>query len=244
MQALLDEEQSWGVSELSAYGDFRRRVEALKSDLCDRLYALKSQGARIAAYGASAKGSTLLNYFGIGRDTLEFVVDRSTVKQGHYTPGSHLPIHAPEKLLEEMPDQVLLLTWNFADEIVRQQQEYRRRGGRFLIPIPELRVAKTTPERDTMRLTQTILPGAYVIEPELREDDRGFSAPLGVTRVRVARTGTAPGSMQRFVQPPCRYAPRHALPGRASYGGETGTMHGRRHPRCPARPATFLSNIP
>jgi SAM-dependent methyltransferase len=141
VQALLDEEQSWGVNELAAYSDFRRRVETLKSELCDRLYVLKKQGARIAAYGASAKGSTLLNYFGIGRDTLEFVVDRSTVKQGHYTPGSHLPIHAPEKLLEEMPDQVLLLTWNFADEIVRQQREYRRRGGQFLIPIPELRVA-------------------------------------------------------------------------------------------------------
>jgi SAM-dependent methyltransferase len=141
VQVLLDEEQAWGVNDPDCYGDFRRQVEALKTELCERLQALKKQGARIAAYGASAKGSTLLNYLGIGRDTLEFVVDRSTVKQGHYTPGSHLPIHAPEKLLEEMPDQVLLLTWNFADEIVRQQQEYRRRGGRFLIPIPELRVA-------------------------------------------------------------------------------------------------------
>ncbi len=138
---LLDEERSWGVSDLSAYGDFRRRVEALKGELCDRLHTLKSRGARLAAYGASAKGSTLLNYFGIGSELLDFVVDRSTVKQGHYTPGSHLPIYAPEKLLEEMPDQVLLLTWNFADEIVRQQQEYRQRGGRFLIPIPTVRVA-------------------------------------------------------------------------------------------------------
>ncbi len=141
VRALLDEERSWGVNDVAAYADFRRRVEALKTELCERLHALKRQGARLAAYGASAKGSTLLNYFGIGRDMLEFVVDRSTVKQGHYTPGSHLPIHAPERLLEEMPDQVLLLTWNFADEIVRQQQEYRRRGGCFLIPIPELRVA-------------------------------------------------------------------------------------------------------
>jgi hypothetical protein len=141
VQALLDEERAWGVNEPSAYAQFRQRVERLKKELCDRLSALKRQGARVVAYGASAKGNTLLNYCGIGGDVLEFVVDRSIVKQGHYTPGSHLPIHSPEKLLEEMPDQVLLLTRDFAEEIVRQQDEYRRRGGHFLIPIPELRVA-------------------------------------------------------------------------------------------------------
>jgi len=82
----------------------------------------------------------LLNYFGIGAETLDFVVDRNTHKQNHYTPGGHLPIYAPEKLLESMPDYVLLLTWNFAEEILNQQAEYRRGGGRFIIPIPELRV--------------------------------------------------------------------------------------------------------
>jgi len=94
-------------------------------------------GAGLAAYGASAKGSTLLTYCGIGRETLDFVVDRSTVKQGLFTPGTHLEILPPEALVERRPDYVLMLTWNFAEEILEQQATYRKRGGRFIIPVPE-----------------------------------------------------------------------------------------------------------
>jgi SAM-dependent methyltransferase len=137
---LLAEEEEAGIASVEFYRGFGGRVEGLRRDLLQLLGELKGQGRRIAVYGASAKGSTLLNYFGIGRETLEYVVDRSTVKQGHYTPGTHLPIYAPERLLADQPDYVLLLTWNFADEILRQQEEYRRRGGRFIIPVPEVRV--------------------------------------------------------------------------------------------------------
>jgi SAM-dependent methyltransferase len=134
---LLGDEADGGLNDVSFYRDFGERVERLRDKLVSLLGGLKQEDHRIAAYGASAKGSTLLNYFGIGREMLDFVVDRSTAKQGRYTPGTHLQIYSPEKLLEEMPDYVLLLTWNFAEEILSQQSEFRRRGGRFIVPIPE-----------------------------------------------------------------------------------------------------------
>ncbi len=137
---LLAEEAKWVESE-EFYLGFGTRVARLRRELVGLLEQLKSDNKRIAVYGASAKGSTLLNYFGIGSEVLEYVVDRSTVKQGHYTPGTHLKICHPEKLVEDQPDYCLLLTWNFADEILEQQHEYRANGGKFIIPIPELRVA-------------------------------------------------------------------------------------------------------
>ena len=140
VRGMLAEEAGWGVAQAEFYRDFGAQVECLRRDLLQLLDKLKAEGNNIAVYGASAKGSTLLNYFGIGRETLDFVADRNPAKQGLYTPGTHLPIYAPERLLEVMPDYVLLLTWNFEEEILAQQAEYRKRGGRFIVPIPEVRV--------------------------------------------------------------------------------------------------------
>lgn len=134
---LLREEQASGLTGAQPYQAFAAQVAVIREQLTELLDKLKSDGARVAAYGASAKGSTLLNFCGIGNERIEFVVDRSTEKQGRFTPGTHLQIHAPEHLLTEQPDYTLLLTWNFAEEILAQQAEYRRRGGRFIVPVPK-----------------------------------------------------------------------------------------------------------
>jgi hypothetical protein len=128
------------MRRLPYYADFARRVDALKGELTGLLRQLKDEGARVAAYGAAAKGATLLNFFGIGRETIDFVVDRSPHKQGHLVPGAKLPILSPDELARRQPAYTLLLTWNFEREILAQQAAYREKGGRFIVPIPSVRV--------------------------------------------------------------------------------------------------------
>ena len=133
---LLEAERAAGVTDVGYYRDFSLRVRGVREDLRRMLSSLKRQGSRVAAYGAAAKGTILLNYSGIGSETLDWVADRNVHKQGLFVPGVHVPIVGPERVLEDMPDYVMLLPWNFKDEILEQQSEYRRRGGRFIIPIP------------------------------------------------------------------------------------------------------------
>jgi SAM-dependent methyltransferase len=140
VHALLAEERQRGMNQVFFYRDFARRVLVLKEKLVSLLSRLKKEGNRLAAYGAAAKGSTLLNTFGIGRETLDFVADRSVHKQGLYLPGVRIPIVRPEQLVREVPTHTLLLTWNFADEILRQQADYRAKGGKFIVPIPDVTV--------------------------------------------------------------------------------------------------------
>jgi len=136
VRSALQSEFNHGLQEFSFYRNFQEDVERLRDELVALLTSLKGAGHSIAAYGASAKGSTLLNYTGIGLDLLDFVVDRNTHKQGKFMPGQHIPIHGPEHVLSHRPDFLLLLAWNFAEEIMTQQAEYKELGGRFIVPVP------------------------------------------------------------------------------------------------------------
>lgn len=137
VQRLLVEEAEAGVNEYSYYQGFGSAARRIRKGLGELLADLKSQGKTIAGYGAAAKGTILLNYVKAGRETIDFVVDRNVHKQGKYVPGVRIPIDEPGRIIREMPDYVLLLPWNFKDEILTQQASYREQGGRFIIPIPE-----------------------------------------------------------------------------------------------------------
>jgi SAM-dependent methyltransferase len=138
--AVLARERAAGLFDRATYDRFRASVDANRDRTLNLLRRLKRDGKRVAAYGASARGNTLLNYYGIGADLLDYVVDKNPLKQGLHCPGSRLPVYAPEKLLADRPDYLLVLAWNFADEILRQQAAYRAAGGTVILPLPELMV--------------------------------------------------------------------------------------------------------
>jgi hypothetical protein len=133
-------EHDAGIASPERLRRFARDVEAQRASLLDLLHGLRSEKKSLAGYGAPAKGNTMLNYCGITTDLLPYTVDKSPLKVGLFTPGSHIPVLAASELLARQPDYCLILAWNFADEIRRQQAEYARRGGRFVLPLPRPRV--------------------------------------------------------------------------------------------------------
>lgn len=138
--ALLEQEEAVGLTTSAPYERFGEDVARLRRDIPGLLRSLRAAGHRIAAYGAPAKGNTLLNACAIGRDVIEFTVDRSPHKQGLLTPGARLPVREPEALVREMPDYTVILPWNIADEIVGQQSAYLKNGGAFIVPVPTPRI--------------------------------------------------------------------------------------------------------
>ena len=137
VETWLERERERGLFEETTYDSFRERVERNRERLLEILRGLRGGGDRIAGYGASARGNTLLNYCGIGPDLLDYVVDRNPLKHGLHTPGMHIPVVDVDRLHDDPPAYLLLIAWNFADEIVAQQDAYRENGGRFIVPIPE-----------------------------------------------------------------------------------------------------------
>lgn len=138
--ALAQKEKIAGLTGFERYVQFATQVESTRTQLLALLHKLHVEGKSIAGYGAPAKGNTLLNYCGIDTQLLPYTVDKNPLKVGKYTPGMHIPVLPVTALLEQQPDYVLILAWNFADEIMHQQREYRARGGHFIIPIPKPKI--------------------------------------------------------------------------------------------------------
>lgn len=134
--AVLAEEDELQLAQIVTWRRFAEQVQSWREQMLFLLDRLRRRGLSLAGYGAAAKGNSLLAYCGLSTKTIPFIVDKSPHKQGHLTPGSHIPVLGVEELLSRQPDATLILAWNFAGEIVRQQTEYQRRGGRFIIPIP------------------------------------------------------------------------------------------------------------
>lgn len=128
------------MHEVTVYKNFAGQVKKLKEDLVSLLQKLKSENKKVIGYGAAAKGNTLLNYYNIGPELIEFIADLSPMKQNKFTPGTNIPVYGPDQIYKAKPEYMLILAWNFADEIMRQQSKFKEMGGKFIIPVPEVRI--------------------------------------------------------------------------------------------------------
>jgi SAM-dependent methyltransferase len=135
-----ENELAAGIDRMSTYEAFAQKVAATKRGILEFLIGVKREGKSVCGYGAPGKGNTLLNYCGIRTDFLDYTVDRNPYKQGKFTPGTHIPIFPPERIRETRPDYVFILPWNFKDEIIEQLRDVRGWGGRFVVPIPDIKV--------------------------------------------------------------------------------------------------------
>jgi len=140
LATLVDREQKLGLGESGTWDFFARKVQALRGELVALLTDLKNNGKKVAIYGTPAKGNTLLNYCGIGRDLAAYAVDGSPHKQGLLTPGMHIPVYAPDRIAHDKPDYLLVLAWTLIAEIIEQQEAFRKGGGRFILPLPNPKV--------------------------------------------------------------------------------------------------------
>ena len=137
---LLRREEAVGLNNLERYVSFEEQVRKTKRSLLEFLIAAKNNRQSVVGYGAPAKGNTLLNYCGVGSDFIDYTVDRSPHKQEHFLPGTHIPIHSPEKIAETRPDFLLILPWNLKEEVMDQMQHIRAWGGKFVVPIPKVQI--------------------------------------------------------------------------------------------------------
>jgi len=137
---LRQREVAGGLTLMDYYSSFGEQVKETKRKLLELLIKMKREGKSIAGYGAPGKGNTLLNYCGIRTDFLDYTADRNPYKHGKFTPGTHIPIHGTEKVAETKPDYLLILPWNFKEEIMKQMESIRAWGGQFIVPIPEVKV--------------------------------------------------------------------------------------------------------
>ncbi len=137
---ILQMERALGIDRFETYVRFAEKTRGIKAAVRQTVTDLVTQGRRVVGYGAPAKGNTLLSFLDLGPSLIPYIADRSALKQGRYTPGAHIPVVSPDRLLKDQPDYVLVLAWNFLEEVMEQQSEYRSRGGQFIVPVPDVKI--------------------------------------------------------------------------------------------------------